>query len=283
MKTALLITISILTTGAIVGWISLQGKTRDVQASQSSKEDSAGQGRNEQSQSKLSSAQTALQKPRARSPLTEEQLNHLRKTVWEPVYAAVKEGESRLASGDFAGAEQSARRALEIEAAAGLPNGQGHFLIADSLMGRKQFGKALEHYRKGSLNSWRLGIQYDLAFCLFKAGHIAEARKMASSESFVRGASLTKADLPGVDNANTLEATLLLCRGMDLRIGNRSAQALQNIEAASRLAPNNAAVLYYKARTLEDLNRRPEAKVIYKSLTKTAKGKIAEDSAVRAR
>lgn len=202
-----------------------------------------------------------------------------RNRLWQPAYEALAQGVSQLEKGDPKAAEALAHRCIALTPKGDQPMGAADLLISDSRMEAGDYEGALAHYKKGSRTTWQAGQGLNVPICLIRLGRVKEARALHSDEQILKYNLISKADLPGTSNARTLEASLLLARGLDRYFSSHYEKALQDFEAAQELAPGNAVAAYHGGKALLSMGRMAEAKEMFRVAVKNGKSEFVKDAA----
>ena len=163
-----------------------------------------------------------------------------------------------------------------------LPDTTGYQLLGEIYLKGGQNQKALQSFQTTSRHTQntRLGLNAALAYC--RMGDYEHARQFNPDplilQHTIGGKSLDRADLPGTDNLNDLEASILLARGMDAASTCDFEEAIANYQAASRYASVNPLIHYFWAdalfadTTLGHQDRTAEAVSHFEAAAKRAHG-----------
>lgn len=211
-------------------------------------------------------------------------ISHEAKAAHRALYAETErlkqDARALLKAGDLGGAERTALAAMaatpvvggkRLRPVLGLP-----FLLGDIYLRQEKYREALSYYLPGSRNTMRFGLNLDVALCYSRLGDHDTARRFYSDRATLQYDSrIRAADLPGTGDPKSLEASILLARGMDAYVSDRNQEAFDNFEAAGRLAPQNGLIPFYVARSLAAMNREMEAKPYYRLAAQNGQGEIA--------
>ena len=108
------------------------------------------------------------------------------------------------------------------------------------------------------------------------------AKRFYSDQAVLQYSSIKAEDLPGTNNPQSLEASILLARGLDAFFSDRNQEALADLDAAGRLAPRNGLIPYYAGMSLVHTNRAAEATPYFRRAAQYGRGRIAQDAQRRA-
>lgn len=179
-------------------------------------------------------------------------------------YRLAREAEQLAKAGDLRSAEKACLAAL----AAAPPVQQHPDPDVEQLLGRiylreGRYQEAIPHLQACDPYI-RQDIQgLDLTVAYARLGDYAHARNYYN-DRIVRNTRMTKepltaADLPGVSDLRSLEASALLMSGLDDFFHADKDNALAHLLAAEHLKPNNAVTAYFVGQILLDRGRSAEA------------------------
>jgi tetratricopeptide (TPR) repeat protein len=207
--------------------------------------------------------------------------------AWSSAREALIEAQASFDKGDYRTAEQLARQSIAlapmIDGVQQAPMGASYLLTGDVRMELGDYAGALSQYKVAEGSTWRPAQGLNVAICYARLGRLAEARKLYSERQILQYNGIAKADLPGTDTATSLEASLLLARGLDRYFAGRFSQALKDFEATKPLARNNPVAAYYSGMALSFLNRGKEAALEFQTAAKNGRGDLAKDAVARSR
>ena len=205
------------------------------------------------------------------------------RAAFAPAEALRIQAEAAYQSGDLAGAEAACLQALS---AAPVMRGQKQQApYVDLLLGRiylkgGQNAKAVSWLQRARAHEGASGLDLDLALACARSGDYANAGRFYSDQDSLQylseGAGVLPQDLPGTDSPRTLEASILLARGLDVYFEHRHDDALMEFQAANRLAPENALIAYHCANILSEKGRFAEAAPLYEQAA-TGRGEIGKE------
>jgi tetratricopeptide (TPR) repeat protein len=202
----------------------------------------------------------------------------------EPTEHSLRTAQDLYRSGDLVGAERAARETITL--AAGLsPLAQelARRLVGQIRMQQGRYKDALEWLGADWLAGKDARLDLDIALCYVRLGNYTKAKRFYSDKALLRYTSIQPEDLPGASNPQSLEASILLARGLD-KFFTASGQmdALSDLNAAGRLAPRNGLISYYAGMSLVHMDRPAEAAPYFRRAAQYGRGKIAQDAQKRA-
>lgn len=209
------------------------------------------------------------------------------KEVWEQINARLAPGQqleeearTLLKSGNLVAAEQACLKAMEIYK--GDPQTEvARQLLGDIYFAQEKYQKALEVYHVADRYTDSTTLHFNAALCYLRLGNYEAARRFYSDQSLLQYSSIKPEDLPGTDTPHSLEASILMARGLDAFFSDRNQEALNNLDAAGKLAPRNGLIPYYAGMSLLHMNRTLEAGPYFQKAAQYGHGKMAEDAAWR--
>lgn len=207
--------------------------------------------------------------------------------AWSSAREALGNAQKSYDAGDYLSAEALARKSIalapSIRGQRQDPMGAAYLLIGDARMEMGDYAGALSQYEVGAGTTWRPAENLNVALCYSRLGKAGKARAMYSDEMILGYGGIAKADLPGTANAASLQASILLARGLDRYFASRWPQALKDFEAAQAIVPKNAVAAYYKGMALSFMNRRSEAVASFETAAATGSGAFTADAKSRSR
>ncbi len=203
---------------------------------------------------------------------------------WAESDRQLKKARSLYEAGDLTGAEQACFAAVGATPPA--PNGQKlrppasiAFLLGDIYLRQGKYQKALACYLPASQRAWRAGgVNLDAALCYARLGNDKMARRFYSDKVLLQYRAFQKGGLPGTSNRRSLEASILLARGMNAFISGRKQAAFENLDAAGKLAPSNELIAYYSGMSLVHMHRYAESAPYFRRAAQLGHGKRAANA-----
>lgn len=191
-----------------------------------------------------------------------------------------------LRSGDVDGADRTALAALTATPARyggpGEPMYIIEVLLGDIRLRQCRYEEALRHYLPARNRIGRYALDLDAALCCVRLEDYKRARLLFSNEvlrAYFSG--LDPADLPGTKTLRELEATILMARGADAFRSCYEEVALENFEAAARVAPHNGLAACWAAESLDWLGRPAEAVPYWRRAARYGRGEVARKAKKR--
>ena len=207
----------------------------------------------------------------------------------DPVYDAALAQASRseiearalLRAGKLTEAEQVAivGQALWLRDPQRLPHPMFQWLLGDVRLRQGRYADALQYYQLASKHSARSGEELNIALCFVRLGNDEMARQFYSDQTLLRYSSISLRELPGTNNHQALEASILLAHGLEGYLTHQEQEALEDLDAAGKLAPHNGLIAYYAAQCLLRLKRSQDAVPYLQRAAKYGHGQIAKESA----
>ncbi|MFY9234332.1 MAG: CDC27 family protein [Fimbriimonadaceae bacterium] len=195
---------------------------------------------------------------------------------FEPSVEARQDAEWYLETGDLANAEPLARRA--VDSSGGTDAEAARKVLAKIHMLRGEYEPAAELLKANHIPGKNAGYDPDLALCYARLDRLDEAREWFSTEKFTRYGSFRfqGEDMPGTDTRTNLEASILLARG--IKFTSYPERNLDDLQAASKLAPTNAAIAYFLARSFFELGRSQDAKPYFEFAAQNGHGALKREA-----
>lgn len=183
-------------------------------------------------------------------------------------------------SGDLVGAEQEAQKALLLASNLSLgTQDDAHHLIGQIRMKQGRYKEALNYLTPAGKNTWQAGLNFDVALCYARLGDTRTARQLYSGQALLKYRTVTLRDLPGTRTPQTLEASILMARGMDNFFrATGEAEAFADFDAALKIIPQNGLAAYYAGKSLAHMNRYTDAGPYFVRAAENGKGKFVEDA-----
>ena len=184
-----------------------------------------------------------------------------------------------LESGDSEGAKAKAMTAFDV---APVWNGVPRAETAERLLGeiayaQKNYREALRWFSKYGENTMDERLVYDIALCYVQMRDYGNAKRCYSHDLIYENSSMTVAtDLPVVHNLQSLEASILMARGLEYNSIGQHKKAISDYDAASRLAPDNAWVRFRKGESLRFSGRHEDAKVAYREAARLGNVRVTK-------
>ncbi len=108
---------------------------------------------------------------------------------------------------------------------------------------------------------------FDIALCYVRMGDYQEAKRHYSHQLVFRNSSLTKeVDLPVIRDLKSLEASILLARGLDYYVTSNQEKASEYYDAAALLAPSNPWLMHQRAVIAWRKGRREESLDLFRKV-----------------
>ena len=181
-----------------------------------------------------------------------------------------KQAQALYEAGDLTGAETACLDALNSPP---IIHGQPqHVPFVAPLLGRiylkdGQYAKAIYWLQGAKQHTVDSGLDLNLALAYVRLGDYKNASRLYSDQSILRylsdGEGVLTQDLPGTNSPKALEASILFARGLDTHFEARDDEALVDLQAANRLAPDNPLIAYHCATILSEERRFAEATPLY--------------------
>lgn len=191
-----------------------------------------------------------------------------RQDAMAPSEALRLQGQALYEAGDLAGAEQADLKALDAAPVFGYMKPSEPLIarqLGQAYLKDGKYDQAI-HWLGGAkktLTTVGGGLDLDLALAYIRMGDYANASRHYSDQAIMQyhsgGKNVLLQDLPGTDTPQALEASILLARGQDAYSEYRHDAALEDFQAAARLAPNNVLIAYDCAEILNEKRRLTEA------------------------
>jgi hypothetical protein len=176
-----------------------------------------------------------------------------------PSEQARKRAQKLLELGDIVGAEQEANDAIRLASGISpLTQELARRLIAHIRMEQGQYQDALKLLGADWIPGGSSRVGLDIALCYVRLGNLPMARKFYSDEEILRYSFIKREDLPGICTSPTLEASILMARGLLSYFSYINADAARDLHAANRLAPRNGMIPYFNGKALIKANRASE-------------------------
>jgi tetratricopeptide (TPR) repeat protein len=157
--------------------------------------------------------------------------------------ARIQEARTLFSAGNNTKAKAECQAALAV---APRLNGAVHAPDAKQLLGEiyyteGNYKQALYWFGDRAKNTKDDRQDFDIALCYVRLGDFQTARRHYSHDLVYRNSSsTTAADLPVIRDLKSLEASILLARGLDHDMTGQMKEASADYDAAARLAPDNA-------------------------------------------
>ncbi len=204
---------------------------------------------------------------------------------YAPSDAFYQQAKTLYASGDLAGTEAACLNALN--AAPVIQGYKQHVPFVADLLGQVylkdgQYQKAIYWLQGAHQTTMDSSLNLNLALAYLRLGDYQNARRHYSAEAAAKALSTlndySPQDLPGTDTPATLEASILMARGLDASTEDRVDDALPDLQRANQLAPENPLVAYHCARLLNEKGRATEALPLYERAAPKLHGVVASDA-----
>lgn len=194
----------------------------------------------------------------------------------EPFENSLRNARTLYDAGDLAGAERAAGAAK-----AGL-NGDSRLmrLVARIRIKQGRYQEALQDILSTQLGS-EMGhlTELDMALCYVRLGEIEKARQFYSDQFVLeRDSRIKPEDLPGTQDARSLETSILLARGTEILTRGSEKEAAEEFKAASQLTPNNGLIAYLTGKTLSQSGRAEEAQPYWHKAMQNARGEWTKEA-----
>ena len=212
-------------------------------------------------------------------PITSEEQERLQ-AAFAPAHKLEKEARDLFEAGRLEEAEQKCRESIALNQAL-IPEFAPLRLLGDIQLARRDYKGALESYGVNRPKSMRHIPGYPelcirIAQCYLGLGDIKAARKFYA---YATARRTRLESLPGAGSLRSLDASLLLLRGLE--VNGWPEQALRYYQAAGKLAPENWSIVERTADTLYWLKRYDEAMPYYRRLLKHQGERASYDMRMR--
>lgn len=200
-----------------------------------------------------------------------------------PITAMEEQARFLMSEGDLRGAEQLCLKAIAARERLGdMASVFDRNLLGEIYLKSGRYEKALATYLPNYQYTQDVRMNLNVALAYARLRNYQQAKRFYSDQALLRYSSIKKEDLPGTSNPQSLEASILLARGMEAFLTSRKQEALADFNAAGRLAPGNGLIPYYAGMSLVHLNRPAEAAAYFRRAAEHGRGKIAQDARSRA-
>lgn len=178
--------------------------------------------------------------------------------------AAENRARQLLQSGKLEEAETECRRAMALSPAL---NGKPWYRDTLQLLGEIKLAQgntqeALSHFAEAGQGLQSPMLKLNTALALCRQGDLQSAKQIcpdAEIAKYLKVEIAQREDWPGTGDPRSLEATILLVKGLDASYSVQLEEALLHLKAASKLAPKNWIIARVMGNVLLRLKRYKEA------------------------
>lgn len=193
----------------------------------------------------------------------------------------MQQARSLMRAGDLSGAERVCLEAVDVFQ--GTPSvASAQQLLGEIYLAGGQNEKALRSFHAGNQYTQNPTLSLDVALAYCRLGNYEQARRFYSDQAIlqyhVAGKDINPQDLPGTDSPQSLEASILLARGIDAFFEARKDDALADFATAAHLGEENPLIHYYNGMALLHQGRYAEAAPHFQAAASSGHGPLAKVS-----